>query len=238
MVRTYSSPGLPGRPAPVVSLPWWVRYKPSRVLFMDDMEGVLKWVQIAGTVSKDSTIDAFEGSNSLKMLSGATAGNQAGAQINLGAILPSQLMLQCRFHAHCGDATVLRSLDFKIVYSDGTNISTAVLRHLSNVTTPQNKWQYYTTGAAYADVPGGSQLLTESSNYHSFLRMKVDLRSPIGAYTLLECDNLKLALPNVPIYQVGSPLIPYLTLSFLATTDTANASTVYIDDVILSDLEP
>lgn len=238
MVRTYSSPGLPGKAAPVISLPWWVRYKPSRILFLDDMEGVLKWTQGAGTVSKDSTIDTFEGTNSLKLLTGNVAANTAAAYVYFGFVPASQLMLQCRFHIQGAAATTPRSLDFEVLYYDGTNANQAILRYLKNVTTPQNKWQYSTGGGSFNDIPGGSQSLWSNATFHSFFRMKVDLRPALPLYSLLECDNLSLKLQSLPVYQAASGTQPYMLLRFTATTDTANATSAFIDDVILSDLEP
>jgi hypothetical protein len=68
--------------------------------------------------------------------------------------------------------------------------------------------------------------------------MKVDLRPTVPVYTALECDNLSLKLPRIPIRQTAVAATPTINLGFTAITDVAAASTVFIDDVILSDMEP
>jgi len=76
-----------GRQLVTRQMPYWQRNRVDDILYMDDFEGTLRWTQSLGTLAKTSAQgEVFEGNSSLKLTTGAVAGNQAGGYVGLPAM--------------------------------------------------------------------------------------------------------------------------------------------------------
>lgn len=220
------------------NLPWWVRYAPSRTLYLDDFEGVLKWYQGAGTVARDNSINVFEGNYCLSLVTAAAADAQANAQLFIGAVPRSKFAIQLRWHPYESADNILRRFDVNMILYDGSYVSDIVLRYLKNETTPQNKWQYLNSAGAFVDLPNGAEEIDTTYRAHQSFYLTFDMLASVLKYGRLVTSKLALDLSSLGIRYSVDPTTPYIVLNLTAVTDIASAAHVYVDALCLSDEEP
>jgi len=238
MGRMYSQGAAPVIVVGQRSLPWWLRYAPARICYMDDFEGVLKWKQNAGTVTKDSSVNVFEGSNALKLVTGAVAGNYAIAKLFLPMLVKAKIALQLRWSSCPTFDVDLRSFTARIYNYDGTYFDQLELRYLKNLSGYQNKWQYFGPGGSFLDLPGGGQDLRLCDPYNHYLRVVWDLSTRPAKLTEFESNTLLLRPANVQGYYTGSATPPSASIELECMTDVASSVNAYVDTLCLSDQEP
>jgi hypothetical protein len=219
-------------------VPWWLRYIPSRIQFLDDFEGVLKWYQLSGTVTKDSSFQAFEGNYCLKLATGTTAGSEATARLFLSAVPNSKIMFQLRWHYISALQTNPRSFYLKATFYDGSYMTVLGLQHLLNLTTPQQKWQYWSETNAWTDLPGGSQPLGALQKGSQYLMLKADLSVSPPKYIMAELNNLVIDMSTLRPYRYANTEPPRILIDLGVITDAAAETDAYVDAFCFSDQEP
>ena len=220
------------------TVPWWLRYIPSRIQFLDDFEGILKWYEYSPTVTKDNSFQVFEGNYCLKLATAATAGSEARARLFLGAIQNSKIMFQFRWHYLSALQTNPRSFYLKATIYDGSYMTVLGLQHLLNLTTPQNKWQYWSDSNAWTDLPGGSQVIAAVQKGHQYLMLKADLSVSPPKYIMAELNNLVIDMSTLRPYRVASSENARILIDLGVITDAAAETDAYVDAFCFSDQEP
>jgi len=238
MGRQYSLGVGPQALPAVKSYPWWLRYLPGRIQFLDDFEGVLKWELVAGVVTKYSGIEVFEGTNALSLVTGAVAGNVAQAQVYLGYFPKCRAAFQMRWHALNAADTTMRKMQVRLEFRDGVNNNQVYIQYLKNLTTPQNKWQLQNPAGTWDDIPGAAQNIDTTKSIHHFLRLVADLTVSPPLLLSFESDNLLIENLAIALRSVAAPGVPYINMALETETDVALASTAYFDALCLSDREP
>jgi len=222
----------------VRQLPWWVRYSPKQVLYLDDFEGVLKWEQTGGTVAKESSISAFEGSNCLTLTTGAAADSTSWAALYLGGVTRSKMAIQLRWNVYNADVEALRYFYVNLILKDGSYVSEAAVRYVNWVTSSQKKWQYLNESSAYADIPNGDENIETDYRRHQHLYLVIDFSDAVLRYKRLVTSKLDLDLSDLRFnhYAAVEPLSLQINLG--VETDKAVAVKAAVDAVLLSDEEP
>jgi len=219
-------------------VPWWLRYLPSRIQFLDDFEGVLKWATETGTVSRDSSLEVFEGNYCLKLLTAATAGSEAAARILLGSIQPSKVMLQLRWHYKAASSNTPRYFAIVAHFHIGGYQVSIGLRHLANLSTPQDKWQYLASGLTWTDLPGGGQFIEATYPVHQYLMLKADVNPAAPKYIMAELADRTISMTGLTPHVGTSGISPRVYIILSTVTDAAAATEAYVDAFCFSDQEP
>jgi len=219
------------------TLPWWIRYQPKRILFLDDFEGVLKWQQNLGTVAKSSSINAFESSNSLLLTTDALANEQAQAVIQLGAVERSKMMMQYLFNPNNAGVNCLHSITTQLTIIDGIYESWAYIRYLNYEGGAQNKWQYWNENGTWADIPNAAEVINCYLNRNHFIRLDVDFSLNKLVYSRLITPTLDLDLSNLLFEHKTTVSEPMIIFSLAIQTWMAYSAKCYFDAFCLSDQE-
>ncbi len=217
------------------------RRAPRRILLYDDFEGAtLKWNQVSGTVTRDTTAaGVFAPTAAMKMVTGIVAGNSAQAQQVRGYQTLQKYVMEVWWAMSAAAATTPRRFVARVVVIDGTNQHYLEVAYLKNLTTPQNKWQFSADGTAYTDVAGGAETLD------------VDAAVPFIWHYLRAHFNMSLATPNLDELHTDTLDLTGLTaaggtaalgtrktlVDVFGTTDAAAAATFLVGYVLLSQNE-
>jgi len=219
------------------SLPWWVRYAPRRILYLDDFEGVLKWFQGTGTVKKESGLDTFEGSNHLSIATDAIDGAFANTGIILGGVPPSKFALQLRWHC-TKTSPALRWFRSEVHVFDGEyGYYAEILYYKYCLAAEMNKWQYMDETSGYTDIPNGSENVDITQLMHQYLYLTVDLSLDTPVYSRLVTSKLDLDLSTLKCYKFVDATAPRIELNLYCATDTNAIAEVCVDTLCLSDEE-
>lgn len=222
----------------VRQLPWWVRYSPSRVLYLDDMEGVLKWRSESGAVVKESIANAFEQSNCITIETPAGAGATNDAFIQIGGVPRSKMRLQFRWNVYNADVESLRHFTTYLQLSDGANVTQFGIRYVHYVSAAkQAKWQYLDETASWADITDADEEIKIDLIVHQFLMLVADF-ADTGEYKSLVTSKHDLDLSGLKPYHSASADPPLVMMWFEVETDKAVAVKAAMDAVLLSDEEP
>jgi len=219
------------------SLPWWVRYTPARLVFLDDFEGVLKWTQLFGTITKASGLDTFEATNHLSMVTLASGGLDAHANLLLGALPRSKMACQLRWHPYESADNVLSNFSVSLTLTDGSYSTQFIIEYLKNWVTAQNKWRYLNENEVMSDIPGGSETIDTTLREHQTLYFTVDFRTSVLRYARLVSGRLDLDLSSLRPYHVASAVAPGLSVDLRAVANITASAHVYVDAFCLSDQE-
>lgn len=232
---------------PTLSLPRPLPMAPGRLIGYDDLEGVLKWSQVTGTVSRDNTIHVANGDYCLKLLTGAVAGNEATAMRFFPVLTAGKVRFMCLWHTYqASDATLgyqkPRSVRFRLDIYDGAKMYQPQLEYLNFLNTvQQERWRYNNAAGAFTDVPGGSQHLHMGENdeaypAHNFLLVDVEIAAGACTIKRIMSNNLDLTGLSLGAYVDDSSHGPDIGVYFHAYTDVAAAVSAYFDDVLVGDL--
>jgi hypothetical protein len=223
--------------AQIGSLPWWLRYPPSRIIYLDDFNEILNWVVEAGPVTLDCGVYSFEGYCMMKMVTRGNPALTTKAHMPLGLTPRSKTAMQLRWWPSFTDDVSLGYVEFRIDRYNGVTVDSAALRYLKNATTPQNKWQYLNGAGGYSDVPGGSQTIDTTVLTRHFFRLIVDFTAAVKGYSRFESDDLIVDLSGVPIYTTASAVAPNLRPVVDVKEDVLGVNLINIDAFCLSDNE-
>jgi len=218
----------------MIDIPWWVRKYGGRPIFMDDMEGTLKWTQALGTITKDSTATfVHSGTSALKGVTAAIAASVAAATMFLAKPSTSATKFQAAGVHFCLQAaadTTPRSFELDIRISDGTTLYYAQVRYLHYLTSSQKKLQYYDSSQAWTDMAGGSMpIWVTQPQWHDMVLMTKRGMTDWRYYRLF-VDGKMFDLDTIALYSIASSDPPSYFVQLSATTDAALATTFYADD--------
>jgi len=220
----------------VLTVPWWVRYAPKRILFLDDFEGLLKWGTSNPTITKDNT-KAYDGSYSMKLATPATKDSSAVAYITLPASTGkvSLAMYWNPFKVEVGET--LQSVYISLEMRDGAVTHVARLRYLNFLDSVEKKiWQYADTLApTWADIAGSDMPFDASTDAWRYFRLLVDPTT--DKYVSLEACNLKLDLSALSLLTGAEEVEATILAEIGVYTDLDSEMDLWIDDVLFADNE-
>lgn len=220
------------------NLPWWVRYSPRRIIFLDDIEGELKWGSDGGSIAKGNSRMTFEGAYNLQLITGAAIGNDAGAQIVFSGEVKSKCAVQARWNF--GDAAQNKPQYFDIILycHTGTKYYLAGVRYLLNWAGLQQKWQYLTGAEVWTDIPEGSEIIKIPAYAHQSIYFLVDFTPTILKYSRLVTSKLDLDLSALDFVKYDDVDPAYFAVTIHTATNVNEALTTNVDAVCVSDEEP
>lgn len=220
------------------NLPWWVRYSPRRIIYMDDFEGELKWGSDGGSIAKGNSRMTFEAAYNLQLITGAFAGNDAGAQIIFSGEPKSKVAVQARWNFGGSGSSVPRYFDTMLFWHSGIAWYIAGVRYLKNLAGVQDKWQYLTGAEVWTDIPGGSEVIKIPAYAHQSIYFIVDMTPAVRKYSRLVTSALDLDLSALDFVKYDGVDPAYMAVTFHCATDINQALTCNIDAVCVSDQEP
>jgi len=223
-----------------LQLPWWLRYTPNRIIYLDDFNSsTLKYDGAGGSLLRHTTNRVYEGDSCLEMQTGAAAGNSSYYLRMIGFPGLSKMAVQLRWKPWCTNAVDLRSFKVRLEVYDGSyerGAEVGYSHYLNGVA--QKKWQYWAGVGSYPDISGGAEdiLIENLLGFWNFLRFVVDFET--DKYVSLETNRLLLNMSTLSILKVADTLTPQIRLYIEEYTDVAAVSKVLVDCLCVSDLEP
>lgn len=221
----------------VRTLPWWVRYTPARVLYLDDFEGVLKWNEISATVTRETSIEAFEGAYCLSLVSDAIIGAEATAELLLGGIPRSKIAVQLKWHPYESADNIFGDFWVTLTFADGSYFTAFIIAYTKNWVTPQNKWYYMDENEHVTEIPGGAETIETTFRAHQSLYFTCDFRLDSLRYGVLKTSKLDLDLSTLKPYHIPYTGPPGLAIEISAEPGMDAAAHAYVDAFCLSDME-
>lgn len=218
----------------VVTMPWWIRYAPNRIVFLDDFEGFMRW---GASATKYAGRGVFEGSYCAKFVTPATKDEETNISMYLGAIPRSKFAIQLRWTPYAADETYFKHFGVWLGLADASSFTVAGVRYLKNDESPQNKWQYLTGLDIYADITGGSESINVTEDVIQSLYLSADFSSGVLKYDRLITSTLDLDLSTISIYDAAAIGDYYLIIYCVVATDANQVSQACIDALCLSDNE-
>jgi len=221
--------------------PWWARYPWGRMTVLDDFEGTLKWRQNSGTVSKASDARfVHDGTSSMKMVTGAVAGNLAQAELWSEPVDRWGTYVTLGFYWTINAAADATPRDFFFTWLvDDINFNatyTFGMRFLNyNATVQQRKLQYMDNTGSWVDLAGGSYRVRITEPQFNFWIITLQKVAGTGyAYRAFQMNETAWNM-NLAGGLVGARSIAGNDIVVTCTTDVAAATTAYVDDFFLMD---
>lgn len=225
----------------VTPLPWWAHYPWGRVLCLDDFEGTLKWAQGGGTVTKASDpTHVHDGASSMKMVTGAVAGNDAIADLFTLPAAEDSDYVAIEFWWSLSTAAAGTPRDFYLTWSledRSMNVAPQFGIRYQNyqATVAKERLQVWNSAGAWEDIAGGgykTMIVYPAFNYW-LLVLKRDLMAA-WKYEYFQMNDSGFSLSGRS-GEAGGFLRPAQWITLVATTDVALATTAYVDDFVLTD---
>lgn len=201
------------------------------VILSDDMEGLFKWTGTGnvGFTAEKSTTVAYNGSASMHLktrVAGAAANDWVNALRDVCHRPGMRYSFECLFQLGVTGDT--KEIIFSIGMRNGT------VKHVVRLCydSQNDKWCYWNSAGAYADIPGGSQDLFGGS-WH---RLLFDFDENKGQYLRMICDGLEISLIGLA-YQVAAdanPVWGYCEVWLVA--QAATPPELWIDDVLVMEI--
>jgi len=212
-------------------------YPSGKVLFQDDMEGLIaaatnRYVQVAGTIAKADD-KAFSGQYSLKLTTGALAGNNAYAAFFIS--LPNYLTkigLELKWLSNA-EITNLRMLKIGMTWYDGTNGHLCDIRYYGTYTTLMQKWQYLAADGSLVDIFTQKLRLSATEPAWNGVKIIADFRN--DTYNYFYSNEKTKGLAGIPLRRVATTVEPELGIYIEIMTETATAINAWFDDLIVTD---
>jgi hypothetical protein len=155
-------------------------YPSGNVIIKDDFEDSKEVYYLSGDTGGSIALDTttyFSGIKSLKLTTASGTGKTYSFTRFLGSPPTQKIGIEIHFS---GPEGWNGYTEFHINSLDGTNNVTAKIRYGNNL----NKWQYWTSAGAWADVSGGSMDLSIGALIFHHFKMVVDLENSkyVGFY--------------------------------------------------------
>jgi hypothetical protein len=167
----------------------------------------------------------------MKMLTGAVDGNQAGIIKYLPLTTETKLRMVVIWSLTAAASATPGHIEFQLQYRNGITAKTARVRYLNSAATvSQDKWQYWTTAPAWADITGADEVtqIHSSDIYWQYFDMTADFsgtNASIDEFITNKHNMAALSLEcNTPAVSDQYHLVPYI----LCETDAASATTAWI----------
>lgn len=203
----------------------------GRAIFLDDFEAaVLHWettnLGAGGSQALDTT-HVRNGNQSVKLVT--NTGIAPASAISRKFPLPKRERIGIET-----SLTLENQADnFRIGIDlyDGTDHSLAMLQFR----TGWQRIEYWSAARTWVNTG-----LVWCSDYDPFLfnTIKLVLNYKTNEYVRIMYDYQEIDMTGIPLEVGGGPVIPHMELRYDAVGDTSNNRTAYVDDVILTTMEP
>lgn len=202
------------------------------VILFDDMEDFFKWAK-SGTggddvVEKDTT-EAYNGDACLHAKTRITAAAEddyVGARRSLYQRPAGVVGVELIWKHGADAATKIFSVGVGI--QDGTYAYVVWFQYLADT----HKWQYWNSGQAWTDVPGGSQDLSPGSWHRLFF----SFNTLSGKYVDFVSDAFVVDVSALLYYKDLQANPALLNVDLKATAGASPPAEVYVDDILIREL--
>lgn len=223
-------------------MPWSAHYPWGRVILHDDFESTLKWKQSLGTVTRANDAEFVHGDlYSMKMVTGAIAGNGAGGSIFRQPLRSDSTYAVLEFHwalSAVADATPRNffaawiNMDQNLAH--GHQFGIKLLHHSAGAF--QRQLQYIDGAGVWSDIVGVTYKIPVETAMWNYLVIVLKHNVATGWQyywgRLNDVEFMMNTLACQPIAYVS----PYQSVMLECTTDAAAATTAYVDDLTLLDM--
>ena len=203
----------------------------GEVIFQDSFENSLAgWylVTVAGANVTLSTTYCLSGALSAKMVTPAAINGIGGMQHGIPVTTPKKIGIEIA--SYLADAINLKDFYFGLTYQDGANACSGYLKY-DHV---NGKLQYMNSAGAWVDI--ATSAFTVISAY--FRRFKLVIDYEKNEYVRAIVNGKEYDLSNIAIPQSVSVGEKRIVVSIYMATANAAGSTLYFDDVIITQNEP
>ncbi len=204
----------------------------GQVIFQDDFEGLLQWVQEAGDGDSIFELDpslAFSGNQSLHMKTRTVdaAPRDVIRAIRLIHCLPSKFItLACRFYIPIFGVTDHSYI--RLQFYDGANVRTAQIFFYPQ--TPE--WKFLNSGETETIIPDSDIPLSAYVWHYAILRINFNT----GYYTSLQVDHLHFDLSAQALFTDPNTVISHLNVATAIITDGIDPTSINIDSITISEI--
>jgi len=222
-------------------IPWSSHYPWGRVVMLDDFESTLKWKQTGGTISRANDATFVHGElYSMKMVTGATAGNAAVAELFTTPVKEDSDYVAMEFYWALNAAAATTPRDFYmtwVVEDQWLNVAPMFGIRYQNyqATVAKERLQLWNSAGAWADIAGGSYKIKTTDALFNYW-LVVLKRDPVTGYKYhyFQMNDSGFGLSGTA-GEAGAFTRPYQDVVLSCTTDAAAATTAYVDDFVLMD---
>lgn len=202
-------------------------------IFVEDFEGSISSLELTGADGTEQSAEfCMQGSKSLKIVTAATAADNAGVARYQAFQSLSKHGFEISFVWDNGFASAIHYVE--LVHD--SNVYYIRIRILTVAGAGNDKLQIWNSGSAWTDI--ATDLSLYESNYlFNTLKFVVDLRT--GQYIRAIVNDteydLGLIFPQISLGGGGAPIIYW---EFMVINSTAVSRTSYFDNMILTQKEP
>lgn len=200
----------------------------GKTILLDDMEDLLKWWQVAGTVSLDNTF-AYGGDQSLQIF--CAAANTVGSGTRMFPLPPSRkVQLECLWTVD--DYTRLDGLRFELnILTGSERFNPTILYDGVDQT-----WQVYENAgyAVFHTLPQQYEVAAVVGGSWNSFKMGIDLAS--RKYTSFSANDLKIDLNQYEIWNAASVADINSRLSLTVDNVAGQNVNAWFDNVILTEV--
>jgi len=226
----------------VTPMPWASHYPWGRVILHDDFESTLKWKQVSGTVTRANDAEYVHGDlYSMKMLTGATAGNGAAGSIFRQPPRSDSMYAVLELHFALSAALDATPRDFYLAWNiqnqnlaHGHQFGLRLLHHSGGAF--QRQLQYRNAAGAWADIVGVTYKIPVTGAMWHYLVIVLKYNVATGWQYYWGRMNDSEFLMNTLACQEVAFVSPYQEVILECMTDADAATTAYIDDLTLLDM--
>lgn len=223
-------------PRPITS-----RHRTGRAIFIDTFENYFavlteKWALSgdAGYVTALNTDYPKQGKYAVKMTTNNVDTESCSIDLYLGAFPKGRFGFECDWMSFAQVANI-EEIKFDLQYFDGTNDIRSQVKWLGEA---NKKWQYLNSAGTYTDITGGAQdLEVEATLYPLWHHLKLIADLQNEEYVKLLSDWVEYDLSNIAVHSSANALSPLLNIDLTVKTGANNATTIYVDNIIITDEE-
>jgi len=203
------------------------------VMFYDDCEGTFSWLDAGDGADYDTEYAAdhmLVGEHCLLLRTKATAPTIADAvSVSKLLWLPVLKTLNLQF-AFAGTTAGTKQLVASLYWYDGTNVITATLRF--NFAGPTV--EYLNAAAGFTAITGAT--FKAGTDYWNYVSMLVDIAGP--AWLPGQVNNVIIQTDTPALPSGADATTPYLLLYFSVTALANARAGIWIDQILLTALNP
>ena len=218
-------------------LPWWLRYAPSRIIFLDDFEGVNKWAESDPLIAKDSSVYVYEGTYNLK-ITPPDVSESITAEYRIPYYGKSKFMLQLLWSV--GVPTDMAYVQFLLKLFDGVHAIYAQVRFvIKNAAGDYVEiWQYYDKDGNWIDIADSYASASVHYQNNNHFMLKIDLSEGANTFIKMISNNKEFDLSGIDLYSEDDASSKALFIIITAEhTSVGPVKSAYIDALCLSDQE-
>lgn len=202
----------------------------GNIILIDDFEAsTLKWtpygIAARGSVVLNTT-EARNGDQSVQCVTGNVDDDEAGISKYVPYLIGSRMGLECSIF-------MALNMDYYIVQLhryDGTNVYDMELK----IDRTNELLQIYRHPGVYQTIKDNIILYNYNNLFHT---IKIVGDFVTGKYVRLMVDDTEYDISAYNLYHTGNPIGPSVLPRIYGRTESNNARTFYIDDVIVTQTE-